>query len=176
MDVREYCEEHYDEVSVRFNFFLEYQPGECCRANSGESFLLSTRACSITLSYLLTIFSSAPHAVTMRRFSKASLTTPEASLSFSCTTAYLFTTSGVVMMYQVTIATSPLVVANVKAQLYMHPIIKATEMTAMACIREESLSDMPCCSMLAVIVMIEDVCPVGKASSVDIGCSNSALR
>ena len=40
----------------------------------------------------------------------------------------------------------------------------------------ESLSEMPICRMLAVMVMIAAVCPGGRVSRVEIGCLNRAFR
>jgi hypothetical protein len=48
--------------------------------------------------------------------------------------------------------------------------------TATACIRDDSLSDMPNCSIFAVMVIIAVVCPGGSASSVEIGNWNNASK
>jgi hypothetical protein len=98
---------------------------------------------------------------------RVSATTLDASLSTSCTAAYLFTIRGVVIEYHAMTKTSPVAVTKVNAQLYMHPMTKATRTIAVACSKD---------SMFAVIVMIAVVCPEGKASSVEIGCWNSAWR
>jgi hypothetical protein len=138
--------------------------------------MLILLARSNNLLYLPIIFASAPHAATVRMPVRVSATTLDASLSTSCTAAYLFTIRGVVIEYHAMTKTSPVAVTKVNAQLYMHPMTKATRTIAVACSKDESLSEMPSCSMFAVIVMIAVVCPEGKASSVEIGCWNSAWR
>jgi hypothetical protein len=59
--------------------------------------------------------------------------------------------------YHVMMIISPLAVTRVNDQLYIHPMIKATTITAIACMSDESLSDIPSCSILAVMVMMAEV-------------------
>lgn len=78
--------------------------------------------------------------------------------------------SGVVIVYHAMIAMSPVAVTNVSSQLYRHPMISAIKITAIACMSDDSRSEIPSCSMLAVIVIIAAVWPGGSASKVEIGC------
>lgn len=49
---------------------------------------------------------------------------------------------------------TPLAVTNVSSQLKMQPTTSATVITAIACINEESRSDIPNWRTFAVVVMI----------------------
>jgi hypothetical protein len=120
--------------------------------------------------------SSALQAAIILMLDKASAATPEASLSMTWTSAYLFTTSGVMIAYQTTTAISPLEVTKVSSQLKEQPMMRAMRITDTACIREESRSEIPNCRMFAVIVIIAVVCPGGSASNVEIGSRNNDSR